>query len=112
MLDRKEGEGPLGNLFDKVAQEALYGEDSWEKAESKFVTEALQLAVEKAGKKWKIWIIYCVVTCLINVQVLHLVSKISKFPIFGLFGACSTMGESMSLGAMLLDGGFAEKMFW
>ena len=36
----KEGEGPLGGLFDKVAEDALYGEDSWEKAESKFVTEA------------------------------------------------------------------------
>ena len=47
----KEGEGPLAGLFDKVAEDALYGEDSWEKAESKFVTEALQIAVEKSGRK-------------------------------------------------------------
>lgn len=31
-----------------------------------------------------------------------------EIPFFGLFGACSTMGEAMSLGAMLIDGGFAN----
>ncbi|NDO46900.1 stage V sporulation protein AD [Clostridium sp. MD294] len=106
----KEGEGPLGNLFDKVAQEALYGEDSWEKAESKFVTEALQLAVEKAGKKMED-IDYILCGDLLN-QCTGTTFGIKDFkvPYFGLFGACSTMGESMSLGAMLLDGGFAENV--
>lgn len=106
----KEGEGPLGNLFDKVAQEALYGEDSWEKAESKFVTEALQLAVEKAGKKMED-MDYILCGDLLN-QCTGTTFGIKDFkvPYFGLFGACSTMGESMSLGAMLLDGGFAENV--
>ena len=31
-------------------------------------------------------------------------------PYFGLYGACSTMAESLSLGAMLIDGGFADKI--
>ena len=106
----KEGEGPLGNLFDTVAKEALYGEDSWEKAESKFVTEALQLAVEKAGKTMED-IDYILCGDLLN-QCTGTTFGIKDFkvPYFGLFGACSTMGESMSLGAMLLDGGFAENV--
>lgn len=32
-----------------------------------------------------------------------------SIPFFGLYGACSTMGESLALAAMLIDGGFAEK---
>ena len=101
----KEGEGPLGNLFDTVATEALYGEDSWEKAESKFVTEALQLAVEKAGKTMED-MDYILCGDLLN-QCTGTTFGIKDFkvPYFGLFGACSTMGESMSLGAMLVDGG-------
>ena len=27
---------------------------------------------------------------------------------FGLYGACSTMGEALTLGAMTIDGGFAS----
>lgn len=106
----KEGEGPLGSLFDKVAQEAMYGEDSWEKAESKFVTEALQLAVEKANKTME-EIDYILCGDLLN-QCTGTTFGIKDFkvPYFGLFGACSTMGESMSLGAMLIDGGFAQNV--
>ncbi len=106
----KEGEGPLGGLFDKVTEDALYGEDSWEKAESKFVTESLQLAVEKAGKKMEN-INYILCGDLLN-QCTGTTCGIKDFkvPYFGLFGACSTMGESMSLGAMLIDGGFAENV--
>lgn len=29
-------------------------------------------------------------------------------PVYGLFGACFTMGEAMSLGAMMVDGGYAD----
>ncbi len=32
----------------------------------------------------------------------------SSIPFFGLYGACSTMGEGLALAAMTLDGGFGE----
>ena len=31
-VGKKEGEGPLGNLFDHVAQDELYGQDTFELA--------------------------------------------------------------------------------
>ena len=34
--------------------------------------------------------------------------KDSNIPYFGLYGACSTMGEALTLGAMTIDGGFAS----
>ena len=33
----KEGQGPIGNCFDEIVADAMWGEDSWEKAESKFI---------------------------------------------------------------------------
>ena len=32
-----------------------------------------------------------------------------KCPFFGLYGACSTMGEGLALAAMTLDGGFGQR---
>ena len=47
----KEGQGPLKDYFDLVLDDDLYGEKSWELAESKMVQTAMQMAVKKAGKK-------------------------------------------------------------
>ena len=44
---RKEGEGPLGRLFDMVEPEDLFGENTWEEAESAMQKEACLLALGK-----------------------------------------------------------------
>jgi len=48
VVGKKEGEGPLGKLFDMVEMENLFGEDTWEAAESTMQKEACLLAVGKA----------------------------------------------------------------
>ncbi|MBR4014937.1 MAG: stage V sporulation protein AD [Anaerotignum sp.] len=104
----KEAEGPLGAYFDRTVEDAFFGEKSWELAESRFVRENMNLAVDKAGLKMKD-MDYILCGDLLN-QCTGSTFGIKGFsvPFFGLFGACSTMGESMSLGAMLIDGGFAN----
>ncbi|MDL0417507.1 stage V sporulation protein AD, partial [Clostridioides difficile] len=47
----KEGEGPLKDYFDMIMTDDLYGEKTWELAESKMVETASQKAIQKAGKK-------------------------------------------------------------
>ena len=86
----------------------MFGESSWELAESKFVQTNMRLAIEKAGLQLQD-MEYILCGDLLN-QCTGSTFGIKNFqiPFFGLFGACSTMGESMSLGAMLIDGGFAE----
>lgn len=103
----KEGKGPLGDKFDQVLEDSLWGENTWEKAESKIIKEAMKLAVQKSGLTMSN-IDYILTGDLLN-QLSASTFGIRDFnrPYFGLFGACSTMGESMSLGAMLIDGGFA-----
>ena len=103
----KEAEGPLGKYFDQRVEDALFGEKSWELAESKFVEKNMSLALQKANLKAKD-MDYVLCGDLLN-QCAGSTFGIKKLeiPFFGLFGACSTMGEAMSLGAMLIDGGFA-----
>ncbi len=106
----KEGKGPLGKEFDQVLEDSLWEENSWEKAESKIIKETMKLAVQKSGLTMNN-IDYILTGDLLN-QLSASTFGIRDFnrPYFGLFGACSTMGESMSLGAMLIDGGFATNI--
>jgi len=104
----KEGEGPLASYFDEIAPDTLFGMDSWEKAESELAKRTVTLAVSKAGLEMTD-IRYIFAGDLLNQN------SGSNFgmrsfgrPFFGLFGACSAIGEGMTLGAMLLDGGYAD----
>ena len=106
----KEGEGPLSSYFDEILQDVLDGEETWEKAESKIVKKSLELAVKKAGLKMEN-IDYIISGDLLNQSVGSTFGiRDTGRPFFGVFGACSTMGESMMLAAMLLDGGFGENI--
>ena len=49
IVGKKEFEGPLGNLFDMAGEDNLFGEQTWEAAESRMQKEACVLALEKAG---------------------------------------------------------------
>ena len=104
----KEAEGPLGKYFDQTVEDSFFGEKSWELAESKFVEKNMGLAIQKANLKAKD-VDYILCGDLLNQCTGSTFGiKNLEIPFFGLFGACSTMGESMSLGAMLIDGGFAN----
>lgn len=104
----KEGQGPLKEYFDSILTDNLAGQDSWEKAESKIASDNLKLAINKAGLNPSD-ISYVVTGDLLN-QCCGSVFGVRSLniPFFGIFGACSTMGESMSLGAVLLESGGAK----
>jgi len=107
---KKEGEGPLGNLIDTIHEDVLLGKNTWEEAESEFMKEAAEKALSKAGLKSED-IRYLLAGDLLG-QLIASTFGIAelKIPFFGLFGACSTIGEAMSIGAILVDGGFADKV--
>lgn len=104
----KEGEGPLGEYFDHVEADPLFGMDSWEKAESEFVKAGLQTAIKKAGLKNE-QIDYILAGDLLNQSIGSTfgIREIGR-PFLGIFGACSAIGEGLSIASMLIDGGFAE----
>jgi stage V sporulation protein AD len=106
----KEGKGPLAGYFDEAVDDELWGEKSWEKAEAKFMREALSKVVSKASMAVN-GIDYVVAGDLMNQCIAASFGlRESNLPFFCVYGACSTMGEAMSLGAILIDGGFAANV--
>lgn len=107
---KKEGEGPLGAHFDVIQKDPMLGKESWEEAESELIRQTANKVLEKAGLKSKD-IRYLVGGDLLG-QLIATSFGIAELeiPTFGLYGACSTMGEAMSVGALLVDGGYADKI--
>lgn len=107
---KKEGEGPLGQLFDLVNEDPMMGKNTWEEAESQLMKEAASKVLTKAGLKSSD-IRYLVGGDLLG-QLIATSFGISELeiPVIGIYGACSTMGEAMSIGAMIVEGGFADRV--
>lgn len=105
----KEGEGPLGNLFDVVEQDDRLGKKNWEAAESELQKKAAELAIKKAGLT-KEDIRYLFAGDLLGQLIATSFGLMElEIPLFGLYGACSTMGEAMALGAMTVDAGYGKR---
>lgn len=104
----KENEGPIGSDFDIIMPDAEWNEETWEKTESKMQREAVKLAVQKAGLNLSD-IKYIFAGDLLN-QCIGAGFGLRELdiPFFGVYGACSTMIESLSLSAAMIDGGFAD----
>lgn len=107
---KKEGEGPLGALFDFVETEDLFGESTWEAAESAMQKIACSLVLEKAGTEPED-VRYLFGGDLLRQGVATSMGVESLgIPMFGLYGACSTAGEALTLAAMCVAAGYGEKM--
>ena len=107
---KKEGEGPLGKMFDMVEKEDLFGENTWEEAESTMQKEACLLAMGKAHVEAKdVRYLFGGDLLRQGVATSMGVSELN-IPLFGLFGACSTSGEALALASMSVAAGYGEYM--
>lgn len=106
---KKEGEGPLRQSIDIVCTDDLQGQDSWEKAESFLLRQAFQKALDKASVDAGAMDILFTGDLLNQCVGSTFGLRESNIPHYGLYGACSTMAESLSLAAMCIDGGFAAR---
>lgn len=110
VVGEKEGNGPYGKYFDQIETDPMAGAATWEEAEECFQQKAAQLAIEKCGLKTSD-IRYLVAGDLLGQLIASSFGLMSlDIPIFGVYGACSTMGESLAIGSMLVDGGFADRV--
>lgn len=106
---KKESEGPLKDFFDIVQTDTSFGKPTWEQAESRMQ----QLAVEKALEKGALHpsdIGMLFAGDLLN-QCVGSAYGARKYnvPFYGLYGACSTMAESLSLASMMVSAGYVSK---
>ena len=108
IVGNKEGDGPLGNYFDKVETDPMVGKSNWEEAESELQKQAAQMALEKASLSPKD-IRYLFSGDLLGQIIASSFGMLElQIPMFGLYGACSTAGESISLAAMTVAAGYAK----
>ena len=108
VVGKKEGEGPLADSFDYIAEDDTFGEATWEKSESAMQKQALTLALDKAGQA-ATNLDWLFAGDLLNQCIgSSYAARGQSIPFFGLYGACSTMGEGLVLASMTLDGGFGE----
>ena len=108
VVGKKEGEGPLKDTFDYIDADDTFGQPSWEKSESQMQKQALTMALEKAGVS-AATVDFLFAGDLLNQCISSsYAAREQNIPFFGLYGACSTMGESIALASMTLDGGFGQ----
>ena len=105
---RKEKEGPLGRFFDHTCEDDTFQQSSWEMAE----TTMQQMALESALKRAKLeaqQLDFLLAGDLLNQCISSaFAARWAGVPYLGLYGACSTMGESLALASLLLSGGWGH----
>lgn len=105
---KKEGEGPLGEKIDKIFEDSLLGQETWEQAESQLQKNAVELALKKAS------------LCADNIDIVFAGDLLNQcissnyglmsfnIPFCGLYGACSTMALSTVMAALSIDSDIAQ----
>lgn len=104
----KEGEGPLKDYFDIIIKDDTNGKDSFEKAESSILYTAVKESIKNAGLKEKDIDFLFAGDLLNQLTSSSFAARDMGIPFVGLYGACSTMTESLSMASMIIDGGFAN----
>jgi stage V sporulation protein AD len=104
----KEGNGPLREFFDLVLEDDTNGMNSFEKAESSMLNFAVSDCINKYGIG-KESINYLFAGDLLNqLTSANFAARQIGIPFYGIYGACSTFTEALSLGAVFVDGGYAD----
>lgn len=106
----KECEGIIGRYVEVALSDDMYGESTFEKAECKMLSKVIDGAITNAGLKRD------EVDMIISGDLLNQIISASfaardfSVPFLGVYGACSTMAESLALAAVLVDGGYCDNV--
>ena len=105
---KKEGEGPLKEEFDLINNDTSFSQETWEKAESEMVREAVQTALQKASLSSSD-VEFIFGGDLLN-QCIGSTYGLREFgiPFIGMYGACSTMALSLAMASIFVDNGLAN----
>jgi len=106
----KEADGPLAKYFDKCIEDEMYEEKTWEKAESKIIKETVNTLIGKSNLAVSD-LEYCFAGDLLNQCISSSFGlRELNIPFFGIFGACSTFVEGLSLASVFIDGGINKTL--
>ena len=107
---QKEAQGPYGEQFDVVIPDELNGQNSFEAAERAMLETAVKQCAAHGGKTLNEIQLLLAGDLLNQIISAGFAARNLQIPFYGLYGACSTMSESLSLGSMIADGGYADRL--
>ena len=110
VVGKKESEGPLNDCFDVKENDSYFGQKTWEQGEKRMQQIALQTLLKKAGiQKNDLDLVFS--GDLLNQCIgSSFTLRNMGIPHIGLYGACSTMAESLLMASMAVGGGFCERV--
>ena len=105
---KKESEGPLAHTFDITSQDTWFGQRTWEQAEKQLQRMTLGKLAEKANMRMTDFELVFSGDLLNQCIGSSFSLRNTGIPHIGLYGACSTMAESLLMASMAVGGGFAD----
>lgn len=110
VVGKKEGEGPISGFFDEIEEDSYFGQKTWEQAESELMKRTVLKAMSKGGLSAEN-IDYMFAGDLLNQCISSTYGlRDLGIPLFGIYGACSTMSEGLALSALMTDSGLGGKV--
>lgn len=106
---KKESQGPLKHIFDVINEDSYFGQATWEKAESRMQQDTVTKALEKGQLSAS------QVDCVFAGDLLNQCVGSTYglrdlgMPFVGLYGACSTMAESLMVCSVFLEAGAIQR---
>ncbi|MBQ3265268.1 MAG: hypothetical protein IJH07_05770 [Ruminococcus sp.] len=109
VVGKKEGEGPLRDYFDRIIHDSYAGKDTFEQAESRMMSVAVQSALDKGHFSPADIDLACCGDLLNQCVASSFAMRRFGIPYAGIYGACSTMALSMIVAAVAADSGAARR---
>lgn len=110
VVGEKEGRGPLGGYFDKVVNDAKWGEKTFERGEINMLMTAIRGAIGDAALSEKEIELLITGDLLNQLTSSNYVARELDMPHIGLYSACSTMTEALAVGAAFLNAGYFDNV--
>ena len=109
---KKEGEGPLASAFDERIPDAGFAAEgcrSWEQAESLLQQRCIRRCLRKAGLSPQDVTLAFAGDLQAQCAASNYTLRALGVPFAGVYGACSTMAETLCLGAAFAAAGYSER---
>lgn len=106
----KEGEGPLGEYFDRISKDSRFGTDSWEKGETRMQEETIRTAIKKAGLTPEQMDLLICGDLINQCTASAYCARDLGIPYAGVYNACASMAEGLIFSSILTASGMMRRV--
>ena len=106
----KECAGVIGRYVELALSDDMFGESTFEKAECKMLSTVIDGAIKNGGFQREDVDLIVAGDLLNQIISASFAARDFSIPFFGVYGACSTMAESLAVAAAFTDGGYRRRV--